>query len=469
MWNDATRQSIIMANLNSTFATLRHRRASQIWLRDPSLALRLIGPDSQLSDSDSLALSVLAWLSLTYQGDEAKAERVARRALSIWTSADTRLASAALAEILLRRGDNDEAVEVLRAAQRKLPNRCWYVLSIADALIEGGRVEEAEAVLEPQLEHPQLRRHVLKRLSGQALDRGDKERARRWFGELVNLPLVDQYIVYASDYLTFGDLLIEAGATDEARELWRKAADIYRRDDTIRARLADHFGETIQTPPPQIASVDESEAHVQRIPVRTPYINARSDMIALIEEATRELRQPGDVVALAESPAANGQGRVISLELVQPSRTAKFLSRYVGAIGPLHSDEGMQGAIMVAGRVRVLAGAAAGAVGKALGRSGDFYRVAGRQTAMIDDVAAAVAPYDHHLLPGPAEPDALANRLAAALGCEAAIVDANDLSGAWVIGASPGVDREWLERALIDNPAGNEDERTPVVIVRRTS
>ena len=69
---------------------------------------------------------------------------------------------------------------------------------------------------------------------------------------------------------------------------------------------------------------------------------------------------------------------------------------------------------MVAGRARVLAGAAAGAVGKALGRSGDFYRVAGPQTAMIDDVAAAVAPYDHHLLPGPAEPDQLANRLAAA-------------------------------------------------------
>ena len=457
-----------MPDLDSALRSVRHRRAAQLWLRDPETALRLLGPESRLADADAEALSVLAWLSLTARRDEAAAERAARRALAGGGPGDTRLASAALAEVLLRHGEHDEAVEVLRAAHTRLPHQFWYVLSIADALIEGGRVEEAEAVLEPYATHPRLRRHVLKRLSGQALARGDKDRARRWFRELIDLPRKDQYIVYASDYLTFGDLLVELGADDEAREVWRRGADIYRRNDEIRARLADRFSETVRTPPPDVAAVDEAAARVHRIPVRTPYINARSDMVALIEEATREVREPGDVVALAESPAANGQGRVVSLELVEPSRTAKLLSRHVGAIGPLHSEEGMEGAIMVAGRARVLAGAAAGAVGKALGRSGDFYRVAGPQTAMIDDVAAAVAPYDHHLLPGPAQPDQLANRLAAALGCEAAVVDANHLTGAWVIGASPGVDRRWLEQILSDNPAGNEDERTPVVVVRRT-
>ena len=39
---------------------------------------------------------------------------------------------------------------------------------------------------------------------------------------------------------------------------------------------------------------------------------------------------------------------------------------------------------------------------------------------------------------------------------------------AGVVAASGGVDRRWLEAALNDNPAGNQDERTPVVIVRRT-
>ena len=36
-----------------------------------------------------------------------------------------------------------------------------------------------------------------------------------------------------------------------------------------------------------------------------------------------------------------------------------------------------------------------------------------------------------------------------------------------VVGASPGVDEAWVKAALMDNPAGNEDEQTPVVILRR--
>jgi hypothetical protein len=38
-----------------------------------------------------------------------------------------------------------------------------------------------------------------------------------------------------------------------------------------------------------------------------------------------------------------------------------------------------------------------------------------------------------------------------------------------VVGASDGVDRPWLTAALNDNPAGNEDERRPVVLARRTA
>ncbi len=443
----------------------RSSRAAALWLRDPERALALLGPPERISDTDGLGLSVAAWLLLIQRRDEAAAEAAARRALAA-PAGDTRLASAALAELLARRGEHAQAAEVLEAAHAKLPHQFWYVLSIADELAAAGETERAETLLEAHADHPRLRRHVLKRLSQQALARGDRERARRWFRELIDLPRADQYIVYASDYLTFGDLLRDLGAEDEAREIYRRGAEIYLRNAPLRERLAA-LGETVETPPPSIPPVDEAAAGVRRIPVRTPYINARTDMVALIEEATRDVREPGDVVVLAESPAANGQGRVVSLELVEPSPLAERLCRYVGAIGPLHSPEGMEGAIMVAGRERVIAGAVAGAAGKLARRRGWFYRVAGPQTAMIDDVAAAVAPYDHHLLPGPADPDGLAERLAAAVGSPAAIVDANHLTGAWVVGASAGVDREWLAAALADNPAGNEDERTPVVLVRR--
>ena len=140
--------------------------------------------------------------------------------------------------------------------------------------------------------------------------------------------------------------------------------------------------------------------------------------------------------------------------------------RFVGKIGPLHSPEGMQGAILECGMPRVLAGAVAGAVGKLIGRRGWFYRVTGPQAAMIDDVAACIPPFDHHMVYGPRDPDRLAAQLADSLGCSVAIVDANHLTGAWAVGASKGVDRAWVEAALADNPAGNEDEQTPMVILR---
>jgi hypothetical protein len=76
-------------------------------------------------------------------------------------------------------------------------------------------------------------------------------------------------------------------------------------------------------------------------------------------------------------------------------------------------------------------------------------------------------PNDHHMVFGPRRPDELATELAGALGNPVAVVDANHLTGAWVVGASAGVDRPWLTDVLRDNPAGNEDERTPVVLVRR--
>ena len=47
-----------------------------------------------------------------------------------------------------------------------------------------------------------------------------------------------------------------------------------------------------------------------------------------------------------------------------------------------------------------------------------------------------------------------------------AIVDANDLHKAKVLGASRGVDRAAVERALLDNPHGNGDEQTPIVVLK---
>jgi tetratricopeptide (TPR) repeat protein len=436
-------------------------RGRRLWLRDPARALELLDGDPRRLGAE--AASIRAWLLLTYARDLAAAEAAARAALA--QSGDTRFASATLAEVAMRRGDVDEALAVLEAAQARLPAVKWYVLTIADALEEAGRFAEAETRLEAALRDGELRRHALKRLSRLALERGDRTRARRFFAELVALE--PDYLVYASDYVTLGTLELEAGDREAARATWRAGASVYPRNAELRRLLAEHFDDAPPERQPNIPPVREDDLGVRRIPLRTEMITARTGVLDVVDHATSGVRRDGDVVTLAESAAAAGQGRLVPLELIQPGPLARVLSRFVGAIGPLHSPEGMQGAILEAGRPRIVAGALAAVATKPFGRRGWFYRVAGEGTALIDDVAAALPPNDHHMVFGPRDPGGLAGELAARLGCGAAIVDANHLSGAWVVAASEGIDRSWLETVLNDNPAGNQDERTPVVIVRR--
>lgn len=435
--------------------------AYDIWLRKPEEAQQIL--ESRLNELDGDGLSLLSWLVLTNDRDDRRAEQLARRATRM--GGDTRFATAALAEAFKWRGDFDGAAEVVRAARDKYPMIPWYALTLADILKDAERIDEAETLLESVLDDRQLRRHALKRLSKWAVDRCDKVRGLKYQTELI--ALAPDYLVYASDYTLLGSLRLDAGDAEGARDILRRGASIYPRNTGIKQMLHERFGEATPDKAPNIPPVDESAVGAQRIPIRTKMITLRTGILPVIKEATEGKLHPDDILALSESPASAGQGRMIPLELISPDGIAKQLSKFVGKIGPLHSPAGMQGAILEAGRAKVLLGAAAGAAGKLVGKRGWFYRVAGPGAAMIDDVAAALPPHDHHLLFGPGRPDKLSEDLAAALGCHVCVVDANHLTGAWVVGASRGVDRKWVERVLSDNPAGNEDEQTPIVLIRK--
>jgi len=220
-------------------ATYQRWRARRVWLRSPARALRLLAGDVAAGErGEPESLSLYSWLALTIERDEAQAERTARLALR--TAGDGRFASAALAAVLLNREAYDEALEVLRAARARRPSVPWYELSLADALVEAGRRDEALSLLEQAAAAgPPLRRHALKRLSRLSLESGDTEAARRWFGEL--LGLAPDYLVYASDYVTAGRLELEAGDREAAHEIWRRGSGIYSRNDELRKLLAEHF------------------------------------------------------------------------------------------------------------------------------------------------------------------------------------------------------------------------------------
>jgi hypothetical protein len=75
-------------------------------------------------------------------------------------------------------------------------------------------------------------------------------------------------------------------------------------------------------------------------------------------------------------------------------------------------------------------------------------------------------PYERAIVFAPRDPDGFASALRDRIGVESAVVDANDLKRAKVLGASPSVDRAALEKALVENPHGNSDEQTPLVVLK---
>jgi len=118
------------------------------------------------------------------------------------------------------------------------------------------------------------------------------------------------------------------------------------------------------------------------------------------------------------------------------------------------------------GPTRVVVALLGGLLLKLIGVQGGFYRLAGDQARLIDDITGTTPPYDQTIVLGPDQPEALCDRAAAELGVAVAIVDVNDLGRVKVLASSRGCDEELLQRALRPNPAGNANERTPLVLVR---
>ncbi|MDP3058298.1 MAG: coenzyme F420-0:L-glutamate ligase [bacterium] len=207
-----------------------------------------------------------------------------------------------------------------------------------------------------------------------------------------------------------------------------------------------------------------------RIPVRTHVIMAGEDMAEVAWKYCQDIVQSGDTLFLSEKATAASQGRAIPVDKINPSALARFLSKRVKKVSygiGLGSPETMEMAIQEVGMCRILLASAVHVVSRLFGRSGDFYRVAGMQAALIDGAADyVIPPYNKYVTLGPKDPDKVAKRVAERLKVKATIVDVNDIGGSWVIGASDGVDRKLVEKILLDNPLGQSLEQTPIGIIR---
>ena len=202
------------------------------------------------------------------------------------------------------------------------------------------------------------------------------------------------------------------------------------------------------------------------LPLKTHLLGPLDNTIEVLRDYAGELVRPGDILTIGETPVAVIQGRYTHPSMVKPTWIARLLCRVFHPTSSLATACGLQTLIDQVGPTRVILAWSIGLALKVVGLKGWFYRLAGEQARLIDDITGTTPPYDQTIVLGPADPVQLCQDAAEALGVSVAIVDVNDLGRVKVLASSSGCDEALLHRALRPNPAGNANERTPLVLVR---
>lgn len=214
----------------------------------------------------------------------------------------------------------------------------------------------------------------------------------------------------------------------------------------------------------------------ERLPVKTRLVKAGDDLYALLDEYVKPLMRPGDLLFVSEKIVCICQNRIIRTEDVRTTWLARLLAKRVrNHVGtPQFRGLGhgtapaMQLLIDEAGILRVLFAAAVAAVTRPLGIKGAFYYLVGKQAKSIDcPMSWTISEFKDYAKRAPKDPDGVARALKARYGAETIIVDAN-YRGAFSLGKSTRhISERFVREVLADNPAGQDSEMTPFVLVRK--
>ncbi len=213
-------------------------------------------------------------------------------------------------------------------------------------------------------------------------------------------------------------------------------------------------------------AVPNAPQGLKAIPLRTGLVRPNDDLIAMTKSAIAGIARPGDVVTVSESALAIAQGEFLAAEHVRPSRLAYALCRRTGALATINQPESMQLVIDTVGTWKVLYATLAHTLARAAGRRGTFYELMGEAIAAFDGYTGTMPPYERAIVFAPRDPAGFARACCERTGIACAVVDANDLGKAKVLGASRRVRSVVVEQALLQNPHGNSDEQTPIVVLK---
>ena len=160
------------------------------------------------------------------------------------------------------------------------------------------------------------------------------------------------------------------------------------------------------------------------------------------------------------------QGKYIDYRNVQASLLSRLICKGFHPTSSLATACGMQTLIDTSGPTRVMISWLIGAVFKSFGVKGIFYRLAGEQARLIDDITGTTPPYDKSIVLGPIDTQNFCFKASKELNVNVAVVDVNDLGRVKVVSTSNVNKIELIKRALKTNPAGNSNQQTPLVLIR---
>ena len=220
-------------------------------------------------------------------------------------------------------------------------------------------------------------------------------------------------------------------------------------------------------------AIETSTGTYLRHAIETHFVGIGEDYIELVERYVKPLYEEGDLLSISEKIVALCQERVVYRKDMKISFLAKLLSRF--AIQ--HNSAGigvgevckMQFAIDECGALKVLWAAICAGFGTLVGRRGIFYEMVGMEVTGLDGFYPDVFPvYGDYGIRIPENPVGVCNEIYEKTGIRAMIVDANDITRD-ILGKGDTVtltDEELCE-IIRDNPAGQEDQCTPFILIRK--
>lgn len=211
----------------------------------------------------------------------------------------------------------------------------------------------------------------------------------------------------------------------------------------------------------------------ERYGVKTHFVTQGENLTEIFKKYVSPLYLPGDIVTISEKVVSMCQNNTVKKQDVKLGFFAKFLSKFAtvnhNGIG-MNEPYKLQLAIDLKGLPRVLFATVCAAFGKLIGRRGVFYKIVGQDIAGIDGFYDNSAFEVYHSLAvlNPKNPENECNIIKDALGISCMVVDANDIS-VEILGKSSDLNdkaNNFLAELIRDNPAGQDDELTPFIIIR---